>query len=104
MTKTLPISEVKMKLTALVKGATQCDDEIVITRNGRPAAVILSYSHYESLQATIEVLSDEELMRDIRVAQQEIAAGAEGVPMEDVFRNDPDASDNTDEHSGEEIA
>ena len=91
MTKTLPISEVKMKLTALVKGAAQCDDEIVITRNGRPEAIILSYSHYESLQATLEVLGDEEMMRELRAFQKAEKAGkVKWIPLEEVLANDPD--------------
>ena len=92
MTKTLPVSEVKMKLTALVKGVGDCDDdEIIITRNGRPAAVILSYRHYEGLKETIEVLSDDELMRQIRAVQKAEKAGdIQGTPMEDVFRDLPE--------------
>ena len=94
MTKTLPVSEVKMKLTALVKGAAACDDEIVITRNGRPAAVILGYSHYESLIATMEVLGDEEAMRAIREFQKAEKEGTvTWIPWEEVEASDPDLRD-----------
>lgn len=42
MTKTLPISDVKTHLPALLDGVTEREDEIVVTRNGTPAAVILN--------------------------------------------------------------
>ena len=95
MTKTLPVSEVKMKLTALVKAVGDCDDDVVIiTRNGRPAAVILSYRHYEGLQETIEVLSDEDLMKQIRADKKAEQQGdVRGIPMEDVFRDLPDTDE-----------
>lgn len=105
MTKTLPISEVKMKLTALVKGAVACDDEIVVTRNGRPEAIILSYAHYESLLATLEVLGDEEMMQAFREFQQAEKAGTvKWIPWEEIEASDPDLRDDTQEHDEEQEA
>ena len=40
--KTLPLSEVKMKLSALVDRVEATDEGVVITRNGRPAAILVS--------------------------------------------------------------
>ena len=39
MAKTLPISEVKARLPELVDGVMEREEEVVVTRNGRPAAV-----------------------------------------------------------------
>jgi prevent-host-death family protein len=55
--KTLPLSEVKMKLSALVDQVETTDEEVVITRNGRPAAILVSPDEYESWKETVAVKS-----------------------------------------------
>ena len=50
MAKTMPISEVKTRLPELVSGVEEREDEIVVTRNGKPAAVLINYDEYERLK------------------------------------------------------
>jgi antitoxin YefM len=64
--KTLSLSEAKAKLSSLVDEVSQRDEEVVITRNGRPAAVLVSADEYESWQETLAVRVDAGLMRDIK--------------------------------------
>lgn len=64
--KTLPLSEVKMKLSGLVQSVRETDEEIVITRNGTPAAVLISHDEFESLKETVAVRSDAALRREIQ--------------------------------------
>ena len=64
--KTLSVSEAKMKLSSLVDAVFTTDEEIVITKNGRPAAVLVSPDEYEGWKETITVRSDTELMDEIR--------------------------------------
>lgn len=64
--KTLSISEAKMKLSDLVDKVQQMDEEVVITRNGRPAAVLISPDEFASMRETVEVKADRELMKEIR--------------------------------------
>jgi len=64
--KTLSLSEAKAKLSSLVDEVSQRDEEVVITRNGRPAAVLVSADEYESWQETLAVRADADLMRDIK--------------------------------------
>ena len=66
MTYTLPLSEVKIKLSKLVEGIVKKDDEIVITRNGRPVAVILSAEEHEGWKETQAIKSDPALMKEIK--------------------------------------
>lgn len=66
MSETLPLSVVKARLSELVDRVESEDDRIVVTRNGRPAAVIVSADDLESLEETLAVLSDRELMRKVR--------------------------------------
>ena len=64
--KTLPLSEVKMKLSQLVEEVHSRDEQIIITRNGKPAAVLISPDEAESWQETVAIRADAELMEEIR--------------------------------------
>ena len=73
--QTLPVTEARAKLPQLVKAADERFDRTVITSNGKPTAVIMSYEEYEAWEETLEVLSDPEAVRAIRLADEELAAG-----------------------------
>jgi prevent-host-death family protein len=64
--KILSLSEAKMKLSGLVKTVNTTDEEIIITRNGIPAAVLISPDELESLKETIAVRSDAALMDEVK--------------------------------------
>jgi prevent-host-death family protein len=64
--KTLPLSEVKTRLSELVDQVVSTDEEITITKNGRPAAVLVSSDEFESWKETHAIQSDRELMAEIR--------------------------------------
>ena len=64
--KTLSLSEVKMKLSELVENVYSTDEEIVITKNGRPAAVLVSPDEFESWKETADIKSDVDLMNEIK--------------------------------------
>jgi len=83
-TQTLPVTEVRAKLPQLVKAADERFERTVITSNGKPTAVIMSYKEYEAWEETLEVLSDPEAMRAIRQADEDLAAG-KVVSFEAVF-------------------
>ncbi len=85
MARTLPISEVKARLPELVTGVEEREEEIVVTRRGKPAAVLVNYAEYERLKETLNVLSDPALMRQIRRSQQFYAKGGKGLSFEEVF-------------------
>ncbi len=85
MSKTLPISEVKARLPELVTGVAEREEEIVVTRNGKPVAVLVNHLEYESLKETIDVLSDPELMQQIQESKRFFATGKKGLSFEDVF-------------------
>ena len=85
MAKTLPISEVKARLPELVAGIMEREEAVVVTRNGRPAAVLLNIDEYERLKATIDVLSDPDLMEQIRTSQRYYARRRRGLSFEQVF-------------------
>ena len=64
--KALSVSEAKMKLSGLIDTVNATDEEIIITKNGRPAAVLVSPEEFESLKETIAIRSDLALMREIK--------------------------------------
>ena len=64
--KTLSLSEAKAKLSSLIEDVERRDEEIVITRNGRPAAVLVSPDEYDSWKETLTVRSDRDLIREIK--------------------------------------
>ena len=72
---TLPITEVRAKLPQLVKAAGERLDRTIITSNGKPSAVIMSYEEYESWEETLEILSDADALQAIQAADEELAAG-----------------------------
>ncbi len=64
--RTLSLSEAKMKLSSLVEAVSSTDEEVVITKNGSPAAVLVSPDEFESLKETAAVRSDASLMSEIK--------------------------------------
>ena len=64
--KTLPLSEAKAKLSALVTQVAMTDEEVVITKNGRPAAVLVSAEEYEGWRETTAILGDAAFLREIK--------------------------------------
>ena len=64
--KTLSLSEAKMKLSALIESVKNTDEEVIITKNGTPAAVLISSDEYESWQETLAIRSDQELAAEIQ--------------------------------------
>lgn len=71
----LPLAEIKKRLSEIVDGVEDRHDRVVLTRHGRPAAVIISPDELESLEETLELLSDPKAMRDIREGEAAVEAG-----------------------------
>jgi antitoxin YefM len=65
--KTLPISEAKMKLSSLVDEVHGSDAEIVITKNGKAVAVLVSADEFESWKETVTIQADAALMQEIKL-------------------------------------
>ena len=85
MSKTMPISEVKTRLPELVSDLEEREDEIVVTRNGKPAAVLVNYEEYERLKETLDVLSDPASMRQISQSKSFYGKGRQGQSFEALF-------------------
>ena len=71
----IPITQAKARLLDLVRDLQRKDDIIAITKNGVPAAVLLSVERFEGLLETLDILSDEKAMTSLRRSLGEARAG-----------------------------
>jgi len=85
MAKTLSLSEVKTRLPELVAGVQEREEEVVVTKNGRPAAILINVDEYIRLKETLDVLSDPALMKQIGRSQAFYKTAKKGLSFEDVF-------------------
>ncbi len=72
---TVSLSDAKARLTRLLAEVEELGEEVVITRSGKPAGVLMSFREYEGLLETLEILADKELVRGIERGLAEAAAG-----------------------------
>ncbi len=85
--KALSVSEAKMKLSGLIDTVNATDEEILITKNGRPAAVLVSPEEFESLKETVAVRSDSALMKEIKKGLKALKMrGAKLYTLDELFR------------------
>jgi antitoxin YefM len=75
MDRTLPLANVKAHLSEIVDQVESGHDRVILTRNGRAAAVILSPDDLEALEETLDLLSQPNALEEIRKAREELDAG-----------------------------
>jgi prevent-host-death family protein len=83
MSETLPLATVKARLSEIVDRVLREQERFVITRNGRPAAELISPDDLESLEETLAIKSDPELMAAVRAGHEQAARG-ELIPFEEI--------------------
>jgi antitoxin YefM len=71
----VPLAEVQSRLSEVVDRLERGHGRVVITKDGRQVAVMLSLEDLESLEETLAVLSDPGLATAIAEADAEVAAG-----------------------------
>ena len=84
MTRILTASAVKAHFYKLIEGV-KLGDEIVVTKNGKPTVAMMSAQELGSLRETLDVLSDPELMRQIRAGERQANRGGRRYSFEEVF-------------------
>lgn len=70
-----PLAEVKAHLSEVVQRVSTQHERVTITVHGRPTAVLISVDDLERLEETIAVLTDADLMQQLRESATERAAG-----------------------------
>jgi antitoxin YefM len=67
--ETLPLATVKARFSELVDRVARQQERVVVTRNGQPAAVLISPDDLEGLEETLAVLSDPQLLERLRAGE-----------------------------------
>jgi antitoxin YefM len=75
MSETLPLAEVKARFSEVVDRVATTHERVVVTRHGRPAAVVLSPDDLEALEDTLAVLADPDARARLDEARRAIAVG-----------------------------
>lgn len=83
---TVPLAEARAQLSKLVDDAVRTHERVEVTKNGRRAAVILGAEDYDSLIETLDILSDRDLVSQLREAEAESERG-EVFTLDEVTRS-----------------
>jgi prevent-host-death family protein len=75
MSETRSLADVKAHLSEIVDLVENQHERVIITRNGRPAAVLVSPNDLAAIEETLEVLATPGALDQIRAAEEEIGAG-----------------------------
>ena len=75
MSETLPLADVKARFSEVVERVATTHDRVVVTRNGRPAAVLISPDELEALEETLAILSDPDARARLEEARAAVVAG-----------------------------
>jgi prevent-host-death family protein len=84
MPETMSLAAVKARFSELVDRVERQQDRVVVTRNGKPAAVLISADDLESLEETLAVMSDRSIAAQIRQSQKAVAAGDGGTELDEL--------------------
>jgi antitoxin YefM len=83
MAKTVSVREFRDNISQLLGDVADRRDHVVVTRNGRPAAMVVPIDEYEALEEAVEILSDKDAMAAIEAGRAEAERG-ETVTFEEV--------------------
>jgi antitoxin YefM len=73
--KTVPVSEARQTLPDLITRMRKLMDRVIITRKGKPEAVMMAFDEYESWVETLELMSRPETVKGIREGLEDLKAG-----------------------------
>ena len=75
MAETFSLAHIKAHLSEVVDRVEHQHERVVLTRNGRPAAILVSPDELEALEDTLDLLSDPRALKEINQAREEISVG-----------------------------
>jgi antitoxin YefM len=70
----MPLADVKNHLSEVVDRLQREHGRVIITKHGRPAAVVISVDDLDSLEETLDIMDDATLLSDIRDSLAELSA------------------------------
>ena len=75
MISTVSLKELRPELPGVIDRIDRKLDRFVITRRGKPVAVLLSADDYESLMETLDILADPKAMARLRKGEEDVRRG-----------------------------
>ena len=75
MIATVSLKELRPELPHVIERIDRKLDRFVITRRGKPVAVLLSSDDYDSLMETLDILADPKAMAGLRKGEADIRKG-----------------------------
>ncbi|MGL4176537.1 MAG: type II toxin-antitoxin system Phd/YefM family antitoxin [Dermatophilaceae bacterium] len=72
---TLPLSEVKTRLSEIAEEVAATHERVQITKNGRDYVVLLAAEDLESIEATLELIGDADAQARVASAERDIERG-----------------------------
>ena len=80
----VPVTEFRTHALETIRRVNRLGDEVVITAKGKPAAVLISYSEWESIVETLAIKQDPKLMAQLRASMKYFRSGGKGIPAQKI--------------------
>ena len=74
MAQIVPFTDARARFTELLDDVEARHEHVVVTRKGRPAAVVVSPEEWDAIDETLEVLQDEETLDELRESAKDVKA------------------------------
>ena len=71
----MPVGDARDHFSELIGAVERTHERVTVTRHGRPVAVVLSVDDLESLEETLDILSQPGALAEIQESAADIAAG-----------------------------
>jgi len=75
MVRIVPFTDARATLSDLLDLVENEQEHVIITRQGKPIAIVMSVDEWESWEETIDVLSDPDAMEALRLSEEDVKAG-----------------------------
>lgn len=89
MVKNITVRKLRANLAGVLDDVATRFDRYVISKRGKPEAILMCVDDYEGWLETLEIMSDKKTMRDIEIAREELTRG-KCYTFEEVFGRKPD--------------
>ena len=84
--KFIAVTALRPQLLKCVSRAQKLGQETIITKNGRPSAVMVGFEEWECYKETMEILSDKALLKRIQKNRRYFAKGGKGKTLSEIFK------------------
>ena len=75
MARELPITEARARLTQIANDLVDSQDTVTVTNRGKPMMILVGYEMYESIMESLEIMSDPDLIVQLRHSLREARRG-----------------------------